>query len=344
LPSEKYGMIIIEENYALRQYNTFGIAAKTKIFAESNTPEDIRTILGVFRENPLPKLILGGGSNILFTKDFDGIVIYPGIKGKEIVKQTDEYIWVKAYAGENWDEFVAYCVSKNWGGIENLSLIPGNVGACPIQNIGAYGVEVKDVIDSVETIDITTGDTKEFSNADCNFGYRDSIFKNTLRDKYLIVSVTFKLSKNPVCIISYKDVNDELKHFKTVDISKVRNTVINIRRRKLPDPEQLGNAGSFFKNPMIETNKLIKIKEEFPDIPSFEVDKKNVKIPAAWLIQTCGWKGKREGNTGCHPNQPLVLINYGEATGMEIFNFAQKIQQSVFDKFSIQLDMEVKLV
>jgi UDP-N-acetylmuramate dehydrogenase len=337
-------MIIIEENFALKSYNSFGINARARIFAEANTPDDTKIIISTFRDNTLPKLILGGGSNILFTSDFDGIVIYPDIKGKEIVKHDESFIWIRAYCGENWDSFVEFCVAKNWGGLENLSLIPGKIGACPIQNIGAYGVEVKDVIDTVETIDLNTGEARTFTNAECKFGYRDSIFKNDLHDKYLIVSVTFKLTKNPHCNIAYKDLKEELSSTGNIDISAVRNAVINVRNRKLPDPEKLGNAGSFFKNPVIGRNKFDEIQKEFPEIPSYPVDSSNLKIPSAWLIQTCGWKGKREGNVGSHPSQPLVIVNYGGATGTEILSFAKKIQQSVSERFAINLEIEVKVV
>jgi UDP-N-acetylmuramate dehydrogenase len=337
-------MISIEETFSLKSFNTFGLKAYTRFFAEADNVEDLKTVLNVFQDNPLPKLILGGGSNLLFTRDYEGIVIYPDLKGKEIAREDEKNVCIKAYAGENWDQFVAFCVSNNWGGLENLSLIPGNVGACPIQNIGAYGVEVKDVIDSVEAWNLETGEKKIFSNAECCFGYRDSIFKNDLKNKYLIVSVVFQLSKQPVPNMNYKDVLEELKNFKTISIDTVREAIINIRHRKLPDPEEYGNAGSFFKNPVVSINLFKKIKDEYPEVPSFPVNEQHVKIPAAWLIQTAGWKGVREGNTGTHPTQPLVIINYGGASGMEIFNFAKKIQLSIHEKFGIELEMEVRIV
>jgi len=337
-------MIIIEECYSLKSYNTFGIQCLARIFAEASNPEDLKTIINVFREDKKRKLILGGGSNLLFTDDFDGVVIFPDLKGYEMVEHTHEHVWVKAYAGENWDNFVSYCVSKNYGGIENLSLIPGNVGASPIQNIGAYGVEVKDVIDTVEAIDLQTGEVYVFNNKDCHFGYRNSIFKNEVKDKYIITSVTFKLSKNPICKVNYAEVTDELKSFAEINIASVRQSVINIRRRKLPDPEKLGNAGSFFKNPIVSAAVFNVIKDAFPDVPSYPIDKDFVKIPAAWLIQACGWKGKREGNVGTYETQPLVIVNYGEATGKEIIAFALKIKDSVSQRFGIEIEMEVNVI
>lgn len=339
-----YAMIIIEECYSLKSYNTFGIQCLARIFAEANNPDDLKTIVNVFRDDPKPKLILGGGSNLLFTDDFDGVVIFPDLKGIELVKHTRDHVWVKVYAGENWDNFVSHCVSKNWGGVENLSLIPGNVGACPIQNIGAYGVEVKDLIDTVEAIELQSGDIRLFSNEECHFGYRDSIFKHEAKNKYIITAVTFKLLKNPICKINYGDVSQELKNFDGITVATVRESVINIRRRKLPDPEKLGNAGSFFKNPVIPVDVFTMIKQTYPDVTSYPAEPRHVKIPAAWLIQTCGWKGKREGNVGTHETQPLVIVNYGNATGKEIFEFAARIKESVDHQFGINLEMEVNVI
>jgi UDP-N-acetylmuramate dehydrogenase len=337
-------MIIIEECYSLKSYNTFGIQCLARIFAEANNPDDLKTIINVFRDDPKPKLILGGGSNLLFTDDFAGVVIFPDLKGIELIERTHGFVLIKAYAGENWDSFVSYCVSQNWGGIENLSLIPGNVGACPIQNIGAYGVEVKDVIDKVEAIDLQTGDTRIFSNNECRFGYRDSIFKHEVKNKYIITAVIFKLSTQPVLKINYGDVKAELENYKEININSVRESIINIRRRKLPDPEMFGNAGSFFKNPVVPNDVYNTIREEYPDAPSYHVNSDCVKIPAAWLIQMCDWKGRREGNVGTHETQPLVIVNYGEATGKEVFEFGKKIQTSVLQKFSIELEMEVNII
>lgn len=337
-------MIVIEENFSLKSFNTFGIQSYAKIFAEATTIDDLKSIIDIFRDNPLPKLVLGGGSNLLFTQDFDGIVMYPNLEGIELVKHSGEITWLRAYAGENWDKFVEFCVSKKLGGIENLSLIPGNVGACPIQNIGAYGVEVKDVIESVEVIDIKTGDKLIFSNADCQFGYRNSIFKHEGKNKYIITSVVFKLRNQPAIFLNYKDVMEELSNFSEVTVATVRQSIINIRRRKLPDPAEFGNAGSFFKNPVISTNLFQTIREKFSSAPSFPVDNESVKIPAAWLIETCGWKGVRQGNVGTHENQPLVIINYNGATGREVVQLAEKIHKSVSQRFGIELEMEVNVI
>jgi UDP-N-acetylmuramate dehydrogenase len=337
-------MILIEENYPLKSLNTFGINAHARFFAEATTPEDMKTVISIFKDNEQPKLIMGGGSNLLFTSDFNGVIYYPSIKGIEITRMNDTHVWVKTCAGENWDQFVAYCVKRNWGGIENLSLIPGNVGACPIQNIGAYGVEVKDCIDSVEALDLNTCEIQTFSNAECRFGYRDSIFKNELANRYLISAVTFRLTLNPQANTAYKDVLEELKHFDKLTIASVREAIINIRRRKLPDPEEFGNAGSFFKNPVIPIALFEKIRSDYPEVPLFPVSENLFKIPAAWLIQTAGWKARREGNTGTHPSQPLVIINYGGATGSEIVAFAKKVQEAVFKIFSVELEMEVRII
>jgi UDP-N-acetylmuramate dehydrogenase len=337
-------MIFIEENYSLRPFNTFGIDVNARLFAEANTSDDMLSVIRIFKDDPLPKLIIGGGSNLLFKSDFNGIIYYPSIKGIEIAETDENNVWIKAFSGENWDNFVAYCVEKNWGGAENLSLIPGNVGACPVQNIGAYGVEVKDIIERVETIDLSTGKIRIFTNRECKFGYRDSIFKNEAKNQFMVLSVTFKMTKNPVVNTAYKDVLEELKHIESVSIATVRQAIINIRRRKLPDPEILGNAGSFFKNPVIPLSLYNKLKAAYPELPSYPTSGDLVKIPAAWLIQTAGWKGVREGNTGTHATQPLVIVNYGGATGEEIANFALKIQQSVFDRFGVMLEMEVKII
>ena len=337
-------MIAIEECFSLQSFNSFGLKARTRFFAEANSIEDLRTIINVFKDNPLPKLILGGGSNLLFTQDFDGIIYFPSLTGIELIQQDDNNVWIKAYAAENWDNFVKLCVSKNWGGIENLSNIPGTIGACPIQNIGAYGVEAKDTIECVETIDIQNLECKTYTNSECKFGYRDSIFKHELKDKTIIISVTFKLSKKPQIKMKYADVNEAMKSAPEINIAAVRQAIIDIRNKKLPDPSKYGNAGSFFKNPVISTSLLESLKVNYPSIPSYPMDGDFVKLPAAWLIETCGWKGKREGDVGSFPTQPLVIVNYGEATGNDVISFGKKIQQSVLDQFSVKLEMEVNII
>ncbi len=336
-------MIIIEENFLLRSFNTFGLPAKTKIFAETSNTKDLISLLDIFRNNSLPRLILGGGSNVLFTEDFNGIIIYPDMSGIELINQDDNYVFVKAYAGENWDTFVSFCVSKNWGGIENLSWIPGKIGACPIQNIGAYGVEVKDYIHSVETIEIETGNICHFNNSECNFGYRDSIFKHSAKNRFIVISVIFRLNKRPELKISYQGLKEALSGFTNVNIKTIRDVIIKIRKSKLPDHKQFGNAGSFFKNPVISRQKFEILHKKYPMISFFPVGSGMYKIAAASLIEKCGLKGIKEGSVGTFDKQPLVIINYGEATGIEILNFAKKIQQSVLDTFNIFLEMEVNV-
>jgi UDP-N-acetylmuramate dehydrogenase len=337
-------MIIIEESYSLKFYNTFSLPAMARVFVEVNNPDELLSVLNIFKNDTRPKMILGGGSNILFTRDFDGIVIFPDLKGCELLKEDNDHVWVKTYAGEKWDQFVGLCVSKNWFGIENLSLIPGNIGACPIQNIGAYGVEVKDVIESVETMRITDGQIRIFSNAECCFGYRDSIFKHEAKSQYIITAVTFKLSKQPVLKTNYTDITETLKNYTELNINTLRQAIIQIRQKKLPDPEQLGNAGSFFKNPVISKDHFHKIQTENPQIPSYPAGSNEIKVPAAWLIQECGWKGKRKGNVGSYETQPLVIVNYGGATGNEILDFATEIRTSVEQRFGVKLEFEVNIV
>jgi len=337
-------MIIIEEGYSLKQYNTFGLCVYARIFAEVNQPDELKNVVNIFRDDLRPRMILGGGSNVLFTKDYDGIVIFPDLRGCDLIKETGEHIWIKVFAGENWDDFVGLCVSKNWGGLENLSLIPGKVGASPIQNIGAYGVEVKDVIESVETLETTSGKTRIFTNAECGFGYRDSIFKREAKFQYIITAVTFKLSKQPAYKTTYKDVTDELKNFPEVNLNSIRQAIIQIRQRKLPDPKHLGNAGSFFKNPIITEGHYKALQSEFSNLTSYPSDHNKVKISAAWLIEAAGWKGKRIENVGTCETQPLVIVNHGNATGSEIVNFAKMIQEAVLLKFNIALDMEVNII
>jgi UDP-N-acetylmuramate dehydrogenase len=291
-------------------------------------------------------LVLGGGSNVLLTKDFEGMVVKMNLRGIERVNETEEHIFIKANSGENWHEFVLYCVEKGYGGVENLSLIPGCIGAAPMQNIGAYGVEVKDVIEAVEAVEITTGIKTSFSNAECKFGYRESIFKNEAKGKYIITSVTYKLSKKPQLNISYGAIKDVLqeKGIDTPNLKDVSDAVIAIRSSKLPDPKVLGNSGSFFKNPEIDSAIYEQLKASYPTIPGYPTFSNQIKVPAGWLIEQCGWKGKRVGNTGAHKDQALVLVNYGNATGNEIYKVALEIQQSVMDKFGIHIIPEVNII
>ncbi len=337
-------MFEIKENISLKNYNTFGIDVKSRFFVECTSSQEIVDFLKT-RQNPnLPLLVLGGGSNVLFTKDFDGYILRPSTKGIEIINESDDDITIKVGAGEDWDEFVAYCVERNWGGIENLSLIPGNVGTCPIQNIGAYGVEVEDVIAEVEALNISTFKTECFKNDECEFAYRDSIFKRKLKGTQIITHVSFKLQKQPVFKLDYGKLKDELNRFDKVNLANIRQAVIDIRNSKLPKPEEIGNAGSFFKNPVIEKLKAIELLSQYEDMPSYDQGLGKVKIPAGWLIEKAGWKGKRIGNAGVHKNQALVLVNYGGSSGSDIYNVATEIQKSVKNMFDIDIAMEVNIV
>ena len=335
----------ILKDYDLSKLNTFGIRANARFFTEIKNEEDIKEIFmsEIFKENE--KLFLGGGSNILFTKDFDGIVILNKLKGIEIIEDDSESILVRAMGGEIWNDLVLFAVDRKYWGIENLSLIPGTVGATPVQNIGAYGVELKDSLENVEAYEIETGEKKIFTNKECEFGYRESVFKNKLKGKYFISSVTFKLSKKRNKKTNYKALQEYLDKNKieVKTVTDISNAVIEIRKSKLPDPKLLGSAGSFFKNVFIEKDKLEEIKKIFPEIPSFEEDGM-VKIPAGWLIESCGWKGVRVGNVGVHEKQALVLVNYGGATGEEVKNLSDQIIQSVSDKFGLILSREVNLI
>jgi UDP-N-acetylmuramate dehydrogenase len=340
-------MINLENEVSLRHYNTFGIDVKAKHFCRIHSIELFRALLLTPRYQNSVRLTLGGGSNILFTHDFDGIIIKNEIKGIDVVRETDTHISVKAGAGEGWHSLVTHCVTNNWGGIENLSLIPGTVGAAPMQNIGAYGVEIKDVIESVEGIDTLTGQVRSFSKDECGFNYRESVFKHELKEKYFISSVTLSLTKkNHLLNTSYGAIQDTLKQLgiNNVTIKAISDAVILIRQQKLPDPSLIGNAGSFFKNPTIDCDHFERIKKQYTTIPSYPTDNQHVKVPAAWLIEQCGWKGKRFNNIGVHAQQALVLVNYGNGNGNEIYTLAKTIQSSVKEKFDIQLSTEVNII
>lgn len=340
-------MIHIRENVSLQPYNTFGIHEQTRYFAAVHSTEELQELIRhpVYQANP--RLILGGGSNILFTKPFSGLVLHVRIPGISIAKQTDDHVWINSGAGENWHTLVMYCVEHNYGGIENLSLIPGTVGAAPIQNIGAYGVELKDTLHQVEGIDVETGASQTFTNTECQFGYRNSIFKQELKGKIFISSITLRLTKkNHHLHTEYGAIEDTLKQLNIAHptIRSVSDAVIRIRSSKLPDPRQLGNAGSFFKNPEISQATFNSLKKLYPEIPGYKTENQQVKIPAAWLIEQCGWKGKRLGSVGVHAQQALVLVNYGEAKGVDILQLATQIQSSVKVSFGIELQPEVNIV
>jgi len=336
----------IIENNPLLKLNTFGIDVKAKYFTSINTINELIEVTktNVFKD--LELLILGGGSNILFTKDFDGLVILNNIKGKEIIEQNQQSIFLKIGAGENWHELVMYCVDNGWGGIENLSLIPGNTGTAPMQNIGAYGVEIKETFVELEALEISSGKIVKFNNSDCEFGYRESVFKNKMKNQYIILNITLELKKNPVLNINYGDVKAilESQNIKNPDIKEVSNAIISIRQSKLPDPKKIGNSGSFFKNPIVSLNLLELIKKKYPNVVYYEINENEFKIAAGWLIERAGWKGKKFNNYGVHEKQALVLVNYGLANGMEIFELSEKIILDIKDKFGIKLEREVNII
>ncbi len=324
--------------------NSFGLDISSRYFYEAQTTEELFSFIKESKLEYSSFLIYGEGSNILFTRDYNGLVIHTTIEGIELVEENDQEVKVKVCSGENWDEFVKYSVSMNWGGLENLSLIPGSVGACPVQNIGAYGVEVKDRIVKVEGIDIHEKSRKIIFNKDCRFEYRNSIFNHELKNRFIISSVTFRLDKNPRYQLGYELVEREFLKKPEQNLSSLRKTIIELRESKLPDPKKFGNAGSFFKNPVIKNSFFKELQQRYADIPSYPKSDGTLKIPAAWLIEKTGWKGKREGNVGCFPTQPLVIVNYGSATGVEILEFSIKIQNSVRDIFGIDLQREVNVV
>lgn len=332
----------IEENYSLKPYNTFGIDIKCKYFAESDREEEWLEFVTSYELEPEEILILGEGSNFLFTEDFDGTVLYPTIKGIEI-REEDEYkVIVRVGAGENWDEFVDWAVTHNYGGIENLSLIPGHVGASPVQNIGAYGVEAKDVIRQVEAIDIEKACKVYIGAEACHFSYRDSIFKQQWKNKYIVTYVHFELTKQPVFQLNYGSVTAEIETLGgEINLKNIRQAIINIRNAKLPDVKVLPNAGSFFKNPLILKEQADRLHEKYPGMPVYPAGENNVKLAAGWLIEQCGWKGKTIGHAGVHEKQALVLVNRGEASGVEIAHLANEIKKSVFLRFGVLIDPEV---
>lgn len=334
------------ENKELKHLNTFGLAVKSRLFAELKGVEDLTQLIRepCFHETPM--LILGGGSNLLFTRDFPGIVLSVAIPGKRIVEETEDAVVLEAGAGENWHGLVEYCVDQGWGGIENLSLIPGKVGAAPIQNIGAYGVELKDVFEYLEAFEIKTGLVRTFSAAECEFGYRDSVFKRELKGKYLITRVALRLSKHPVLNTSYGAIGTELEKLGKADytIRDVSKVVIRIRQSKLPDPAVIGNAGSFFKNPEIPTAQFEALKIKYPDIVGYPVREGITKVPAGWLIDRAGWKGRTFGEYGVHKNQALVLVNLGNAKGEDIYRLSGEILEDIQEKYGITLEREVNVV
>ena len=336
----------VVENISLKYLNTFGVDVNSKYFVEIYSEEELKQVLNSEEYSNQQKLILGGGSNILFTKDFDGLVIKNSISGIKLLDEDSNKVIVEAGAGVIWEELVQYCVDRNYGGIENLSYIPGTVGAAPIQNIGAYGQELEETFSDLNGIYVDTLETKNFNKSECSFSYRNSIFKNELKNKFIITSVRLELNKNPNVNLSYNPVKEEAekRNITHPTIKDIREIVINIRKSKLPDPVEIGNAGSFFKNPVIAKEKFKVLKKEYPDLKHFFVDEDNVKIPAAWLIEKCGWKSKRIGDAGTHAKQPLVIVNYGNASGKEIYEISTMIKIDVKTNFDISLENEVNIL
>lgn len=334
----------VEQNISLRQYNTFGIDVKAKLFSSFRNQEELAELLTA--NSKLPIILLGGGSNILFTKNVEGLVLKNDIIGIDLIKEDANHVYVKAGAGENWHQFVLYTLQRNWAGLENLALIPGNIGASPMQNIGAYGVEIKELFDELEAYHKKDKKIHTFSANDCEFGYRDSAFKKKYKNEFVILNVTYRLNKKPHFNTSYGAIEQELQKMgvKELSIQAISQAVINIRTSKLPDPSKIGNAGSFFKNPEITDKQFKKLQSAFPGIIGYPLQNGNTKLAAGWMIEQCGWKGIRRGNAGVHTQQALVLVNYGNATGKEIQDISEEILQSVKRKFGIQLEREVNII
>lgn len=343
LKETKY-IMKIEENYSLLNHNTFKLSAKTRYFMEYSSEEELERILRDEYFQETRSLHIGEGSNLLFINDFNGIILHSAIKLKEVVKETEDEVWIRVGAAEIWDDVVEYAVDNGWYGIENLSLIPGETGAAAVQNIGAYGVEVKDVIEEVEAYNQLSFEKKTFKNSECLYSYRHSFFKNEKNDPYIVTYVVLKLSKVPKFSLEYGNLKNELSHKENFGLRDVREAVCSIRRAKLPDPKELGNAGSFFMNPIVHVDKYNKLKEQFPDMPFYVAGENKVKVPAGWLIEQCGFKGKSHGEVGVYKNQALVLVNLGCAQGFEIALVAESIRSAVKDKFGIEIMPEVKYV
>jgi UDP-N-acetylmuramate dehydrogenase len=338
----------IQQNISLKKLNTFGIDVSAKHFSSFSNTEELKELIAYNSSLPnnQPPFILGGGSNILFTKNIDGLVLKNEIKGIDLITEDENYVYIKSGAGGNWHGFVQYCLRRNWAGVENLSLIPGNVGASPMQNIGAYGVELKEVFYELEAFNIKEQKVYTFSVNDCAFGYRESIFKTKYKNRFIILSVTFRLHKKPTFNISYGAIKEELEkmNVQQLSIQSISQAVINIRSSKLPDPAKIGNAGSFFKNPSVAKFIFGDLKIKFPNIIGYENNDGTMKLAAGWLIEQCGWKGFRKGDAGCNDKQALVLINFGNATGQEIYDLSEEILQTVKNKFGVLLEKEVNII
>lgn len=338
--------MIISSNISLKPYNTFGIEAFAKYFTSIDTIENIKEILQSTEYKNNERLILGGGSNMLLTKNVDAIVVKNNLKGITVVNETAEHVFVRCAGGEVWHEFVMWCINQNYGGLENLSLIPGCTGASPMQNIGAYGVEIKDTFYELEAMHAITGEEKTFSKSDCEFGYRESVFKHQFKNQFIITAVTFQLSKKPSFHIEYGAIKQELDamNISELNIKAISQAVINIRSSKLPNPKEIGNAGSFFKNPEVNSNVYERLKNEFQNLVAYPLDNGNYKLAAGWLIEQSGLKGYRVGDAGVHKLQALVLVNYGGASGNEIYDLSTHVLKTVHDKFGVELEREVNVV
>ncbi len=340
----------VQENISLRSFNTFGIDVSAKQFARFNSVDELHELLEfntrTTTNGQRSTLILGGGSNILFTKNVDGLVLKNEMLGIKVIKEDIHHVYVQAGAGVNWHHFVLHCIQNGWAGVENLSLIPGNVGASPMQNIGAYGAEIKDVFFSLEAFHIPDKKIVHFTLNDCEFGYRDSVFKRRYKNEFVITHVTYRLNRIPQFNTSYGAIEQELERMgvKQLSIQAISQAVINIRSSKLPDPADIGNAGSFYKNPEISSSQFAVLRSQFPGIVGYDLPNGNVKLAAGWLIEQCGWKGYRKGDAGCHEKQALVLVNYGNAGGNEIYNLSEEILLSVKEKFGVVLEREVNIV
>jgi len=336
--------MLISEDFCLKTFTTFGVEVRARQFIVVASVADLKELFEEGYLKKRPRLVLGGGSNVLFTKHYPGLILSCQMRGKEIVKETEDDVWIKVNSGEYWPTFVDEMVEKGYGGVENLCLIPGKVGAAPVQNIGAYGVEVKDVVESVEVFDMDTGEIKTILNKDCDFGYRSSVFKKKEKNRYFILNVTFRLAKKPKLRLDYAPLKEVFEDKEQITVKEVSEAIKEIRNAKLPDPDHLNNAGSFFKNPAVSKEKANELKKLYPDMPFFLQPNGKVKLAAGWMIEQCGWKGKREGDVGVYEKQALILVNYGRAGGKEILRFSQKINNSVRKKFGINLKREVIVI
>jgi UDP-N-acetylmuramate dehydrogenase len=336
--------MIINKDASLLRFNTFGVEAKADYIVEYDSVVDLQKVLSseIAKSNRI--LPVGSGSNLLFLNDFKGLILQSRLQSIAKLNEDEESVIVEAGSGVVWDDFVAYCVENGWGGVENLSLIPGEVGAAAVQNIGAYGVEVQDIIVEVNTVEIKSAEIRKFSTAECHYGYRNSIFKNEFKGQFIVTSVVFKLSKTPKFVLNYQHLEEEVLKNGAVNLQNVRKTIIAVRESKLPNPKSIGNAGSFFMNPVISKQHFLELQSNYPYIPHYFVSETEEKIPAGWLIEQCGWKGKNIGNAGVHDKQALVLVNRGGATGAEIVFLAEQIHDSVKKKFSVELIPEVNYI